>query len=411
MKKVTVVMGMILAGLIFSGQLCYGAEIYGCYNRRVGSLRIVDNLSMCRPDESPISWNHIGPAGPAGPQGPIGPQGTPGPEGGGVLTIPPLATGTQGFLRFLMGPVETPPPTGASTDPNHPGCFDVDGFTFQVLPPAVGASGSAVTDMLVSLPLVPELADVLALARGNPTSSDFFEVDIELCTGTGNSQQCPNFFKLSNVWVGAFSIGPDHAALALRFKELWQTVRWFNPDGSQAGQFELQIVLTSTPHAPTALIPATSTVPSNLQAFLKIQGLTGNSIEEGHMGWSEVSSAMLLFTVTAGPAPNYAENLAASATIAKDFDAMTPSLLRAATGAGGELGWDPAVLDVCPIGVGEISTPCLLRIEFGMFKPISDVLAASVETIRSTFDRFKITLRSETKTKTFGWDLVTQHPW
>ncbi len=76
MKKITVVMGMILAMLVIMVFPCYGADglIYGCYQKNNGQLRIVNKTSECRPSEVAISWNQIGPPGPAG-------EGT----GGGLL--------------------------------------------------------------------------------------------------------------------------------------------------------------------------------------------------------------------------------------------------------------------------------------------------------------------------------------
>ena len=88
MKKFTVItltIGTIFAMLIITGHLCYGeGEIYGCYAKKSGTLRIVDSLTQCSRTENPISWNQTGPAGPAGPQGPegsMGPQGEQGPPG------------------------------------------------------------------------------------------------------------------------------------------------------------------------------------------------------------------------------------------------------------------------------------------------------------------------------------------
>src|SRR5947209_11369411 len=52
--------------------------IYGCYakpgNPSQGALRVVDQGTQCKPGESPINWNQVGPTGPAGPTGPEGPK-------------------------------------------------------------------------------------------------------------------------------------------------------------------------------------------------------------------------------------------------------------------------------------------------------------------------------------------------
>jgi hypothetical protein len=65
--------------------------IQACYDKANGNLRRVTSASQCRYNETPISWNIAGPAGPqgqAGPQGPAGPPGTcPACGGANVLTF------------------------------------------------------------------------------------------------------------------------------------------------------------------------------------------------------------------------------------------------------------------------------------------------------------------------------------
>jgi len=55
--------------------------ISGCYQKVNGQLRILTANGACNPSELPVSWNIVGPQGPAGPQGPEGPQGPQGPVG------------------------------------------------------------------------------------------------------------------------------------------------------------------------------------------------------------------------------------------------------------------------------------------------------------------------------------------
>ncbi len=54
-----------------------GSVITGCYNAQ-GTLRVTDS---CRPDETVISWNQVGPQGLPGEPGPEGPSGPPGEQG------------------------------------------------------------------------------------------------------------------------------------------------------------------------------------------------------------------------------------------------------------------------------------------------------------------------------------------
>jgi len=58
-----------------------GNVLNGCYQKINGQLRIVSNPGQCNPSELPVSWNIVGPQGPAGPQGPTGAQGPEGPAG------------------------------------------------------------------------------------------------------------------------------------------------------------------------------------------------------------------------------------------------------------------------------------------------------------------------------------------
>jgi hypothetical protein len=49
--------------------------IHGCYQNNNGTLRVVDNPTTCKNNETPLAWGQTGPPGPPGPQGPQGPQG------------------------------------------------------------------------------------------------------------------------------------------------------------------------------------------------------------------------------------------------------------------------------------------------------------------------------------------------
>lgn len=63
--------------------------IHACLNRE-GEVRIVDPArEQCRRHERSVSWNQVGPQGPAGPQGAPGPQGPAGPPGPAGSAGPP----------------------------------------------------------------------------------------------------------------------------------------------------------------------------------------------------------------------------------------------------------------------------------------------------------------------------------
>lgn len=52
-----------------------------CINPGNGMMRLVDSSTPCHNNESRVSWDITGPAGPPGPQGDPGPAGPPGPTG------------------------------------------------------------------------------------------------------------------------------------------------------------------------------------------------------------------------------------------------------------------------------------------------------------------------------------------
>jgi hypothetical protein len=54
--------------------------IRACYKNNNGDLRVVDSES-CKNNETALTWNQTGVAGPAGPAGPTGPAGEAGPAG------------------------------------------------------------------------------------------------------------------------------------------------------------------------------------------------------------------------------------------------------------------------------------------------------------------------------------------
>jgi hypothetical protein len=82
MKKLAIFVGTAFVVLSFLGINCYagGNAIYGCYQKNGGELRIVSNINSCRHNETPVSWNKIGPQGPTGATGPMGPAGPPGTQ-------------------------------------------------------------------------------------------------------------------------------------------------------------------------------------------------------------------------------------------------------------------------------------------------------------------------------------------
>ncbi len=93
---------LLLAGVLAAAGVTYAVAaipgpdgaIAGCVKKSTGHLRVVDEGTSCRRNESSLVWNQTGPkgetgatgaqgpAGPAGPQGPTGPAGPAGSGGG-----------------------------------------------------------------------------------------------------------------------------------------------------------------------------------------------------------------------------------------------------------------------------------------------------------------------------------------
>ena len=130
--------------------------INGCYEKRIGILRVIDAEAgkTCTSFETPISWNQQGPkgdpgsAGPAGADGADGAQGLPGPQGEAGLRGPqgePGPTGPQGE-RGPTGPQGERGPTGPQGAPGADGADGKDGAPGPTGPHGVqgerGATGA-----------------------------------------------------------------------------------------------------------------------------------------------------------------------------------------------------------------------------------------------------------------------------
>lgn len=88
--------------------------ISGCYEKRTGILRVIapKPAKTCLSFETPISWNHKGPAGPPGTQGPKGDKGdqgadgAPGPKGDKGHQGPQGDTGPRGPSDAIVSPLQ-----------------------------------------------------------------------------------------------------------------------------------------------------------------------------------------------------------------------------------------------------------------------------------------------------------------
>jgi hypothetical protein len=69
-RALLVAIGVPLTILVIGGFPRGGdAQVfYGCYHRHGdGEVRIVSSPNQCKKHETPITWNAVGPIGPAGP--------------------------------------------------------------------------------------------------------------------------------------------------------------------------------------------------------------------------------------------------------------------------------------------------------------------------------------------------------
>jgi Collagen triple helix repeat (20 copies) len=110
---ITVLMLIVVSG---TGELCLGAEneLFGCFKKLNGQLRLVNDLKECNASETPVTWSQTGPMGPQGPQGDQGQTGLQGPRGDQG------PTGAQGS-KGDPGPAGSPGPQGPKGEPGPSG--------------------------------------------------------------------------------------------------------------------------------------------------------------------------------------------------------------------------------------------------------------------------------------------------
>jgi Collagen triple helix repeat (20 copies) len=170
--------------------------IHACY-RPNGNLRLVDKTS-CTGNETAISWNQTGPAGPqgaagpqglGGPQGETGPQGVPGPQG---PPGPQGAAGAQG-PQGVPGPQGPPGPQGQPGVPGPSGPAGVSGYEIinklGTLPPngtvQVVATCSPGKRVLGGGYVAPTESDATPLSR--PEGENAWRVDFKSNGGSGDA--------------------------------------------------------------------------------------------------------------------------------------------------------------------------------------------------------------------------------
>jgi len=81
-----------VVGILYAAIPDSNGVIHACYQSD-GTLRLVNDATVCRKNETHIAWAQIGPQGPQGIQGPQGPQGIQGTQG---VQGPPGPQGPEG---------------------------------------------------------------------------------------------------------------------------------------------------------------------------------------------------------------------------------------------------------------------------------------------------------------------------
>lgn len=121
---VVILLATVLTGVTAWWVFADGGEIHACVNPG-GQPRIVGDPGDCKSQETPLTWNIMGPPGPKGDKGdkgdpgPQGPQGATGPQGPEGPVGPAGPQGPKGDTG-PEGPVGPVGPQGPQGEPGSP---------------------------------------------------------------------------------------------------------------------------------------------------------------------------------------------------------------------------------------------------------------------------------------------------
>jgi hypothetical protein len=207
-------------GLAMAAAPAADGEITACYQSRgAGNLRIVDADEQCRPNETRISWNEEGPAGPQGAQGPAGPQGAQGLPGGTGPQGPAGAPGEKGDpgLDGLPGPEGPAGPAGVAGPDGAVGPQGPQGVPGETGPQGPAGAGLGTFDDLDGLPCRVETADAgvirVGYATGGAVSLSCVATTVHDLTvttagpGTGTVTSAPAGISCADDCTGTYSRG------------------------------------------------------------------------------------------------------------------------------------------------------------------------------------------------------------
>ncbi|MBV8509872.1 MAG: type VI secretion system tube protein Hcp, partial [Xanthobacteraceae bacterium] len=176
---------------------------------------------------------------------------------------------------------------GGSKDAAHVGWFDVSSYDVGAL--AAAMTGSATFSPLSITFASTGLTDVLAdLANGRTIKS----VRLEGVTSTG---QAAYDLTLGNVSVNNYADAATGAQLSFSYQQVALTTTSSNSDGSTGNSQTFSWDLTQDKSGVSISAPTPSTVagniaPNNLDYFLAIDGIDGESTDRNHENWFQVSN-------------------------------------------------------------------------------------------------------------------------
>jgi hypothetical protein len=184
-----------------------------------GSIRIIDSTSDCRPAETALDWNAVGPqgvqgvqgeTGRQGPAGPVGPQGPPGDQG---LQGPAGPVGPQGSVgpkgdtgdAGAQGPVGLAGPQGPAGPKGDTGATGPQG-------PAGPAGVSAYQRVVGPEVTVTGMGTLIADAHC-PAGKKALGGGVQTTSAAGGTEAVDGIFRESipfddDTWRSVFSIPP-----------------------------------------------------------------------------------------------------------------------------------------------------------------------------------------------------------
>ena len=183
---------------------------------------------------------------------------------------------------------------GGSTDADHVGWFEIDGFEFDIGNTGSngrrgGGAGKAVFSPLeVALSLDPGLAGLLAdVATGKHVKT----VQLEGVTASGDTVYD---LRLADVLVSKVDEGNGGSdSLAFTYKQVGLITHVQQADGSivPGASFGFDLALNTTINPASIGTPTPAAAPASAAAakyFLLIDGINGGSTDKDHVGWFEI---------------------------------------------------------------------------------------------------------------------------